>query len=166
MSIDYGTYVGPYIECRVETVQVTKTRKACTNRACKNHERQVSGSAFCNLCGSPIGPVEYTEPEHAVDQWDLSDAINETLTSAHGDGYYRWNREQGIHLWKPNVDTGGRDYHLESQEDFALFEIAPDQPAAEVVAFEAQFAAELARFRVAYGDSAVRVKWGIIQDYL
>jgi hypothetical protein len=165
MSIDYGIYVGPYVECKVQSIEVTKTRKACTKRGCPNHEREISGSAFCNLCGSPIGAVEYVETEQAVDDWPLTEAINERLTTTHGDAYYTWGRKQGIHLWKANVSTGGRDYHLESREDFALYEIAPDQIGSEVAAFEQQFARELAIFREAYGAGAVRVAWGVIQDY-
>lgn len=165
MGIDYGLYVGPYVECKVQKVAVTKRRRACVNPNCDNHKRSVHSSAFCHLCGSRIDLVEYTEMEHAVSQWDLQEQIMERLSSVSGDEYWRRSREDDVHLWKPNVDTGGREYHLEAQEDFALHEITPDLVRDEVARFEAQFAPELTVFRERYGAGAVRVAWGIIQDY-
>lgn len=164
MGIDYGIYVGPYVTCLVTVVEVTRTRRACANRSCPNHQREMR-DAYCALCGSPVRPVEYTEAKQSVDTWVLSVAINETLTTASGDAYRKWSREHNAHLWKVTVSTGERSYHLESPEDFAFFEITPEQIVAEMVAFREQFAAELTLFRKHYGAAMVYVRWGVIQDY-
>jgi hypothetical protein len=164
MGIDRGIYVGPYVECKVETVQVTKVRKACSNAKCDNHAR-IMHAAFCNVCGCPVKPVEYTATEHSVDQYAMVEAIDEELYSVSGDAYSLWSEENNIHLWKPNTATGGREKHLESREDFAYQDITPELIALEIASFLAQFTSELDRFRQAYGDDAVQVKWGVIQDY-
>jgi len=164
MSIDRGIYVGPYVECRVETVQVTKTRKACTNRTCQNHTRIIS-AAFCGLCGSPVKPVEYVTPEHSVDQWAMVEAISERLSSASGDAYSEWSETHNLHLWKPNKHMEGREMHLDPHEDFRADPVTPEMVIQEMTLFTLQFSAELAKFQEVYGETAVQVKWGVIQDY-
>lgn len=165
MGTTYQTYVGPYVRCRVGTVEVTETRIACIKEDCPNHIRPPFSGKFCNLCGSPMDEVEYTETKDAVDSWDVSEAFEERLTTASGDGYWRWSRKERAHIWHTNVPTEGRDYHLEEMEDFSLVEIKPGQIQEEVTQFEQFFAEELATLRTHYGPAAVSLHWGTVQDY-
>lgn len=167
MGIEYRTYVGPYVRCVVGTAEVEKSRRACLTQGCQNHQRDNAGrdSAFCSLCGSPIGLVPYTVVELAVDEWDVRDALNERLATPSGDGYSFWARDEYAHLWIPNVSTPGRDYSLDERADFALMEITPEQALEERAAFTVQFQPELTVLRATYGADAVSIHWGIIQDY-
>lgn len=165
MSISYHTYVGPYVRCRVAFVDMPSYQVGCPNAKCPRFARPSSGDRHCRHCGAPIERVTVTEQRAAVDAWALVDAIGQTLTNASGDAAADWSREQGAHLWYANVETEGRDFHLETPEDFFVCEIAPGQIQAEIAAFEQQFASELALFRERYGVDAVSVRWGIIQDY-
>src|SRR6266581_1239600 len=130
MSFTYDTYVGPYARCAVARAPITKLRIACLNETCKNHERDMRVK-FCELCGSQTGTVSHAEMRDAVDQWEVQEEIDEALCSPGGDGYMNWTRANGAHLWKPNQHMPGRDPHLESREDFALFEITSQQIDAE-----------------------------------
>ena|ERR1051325_3855591 len=165
MSIDYHTYVGPYTQCRVAFVDTPSYQVGCPNAGCSRSARPSIGDRHCRHCGATIERVEITEQRAAVDAWALVDVIGQTLTNASGDAAADWSREQGAHLWYANVATEGRDYHLETPEDFFVCEIAPGQIQDEIAAFERQFAGELAIFRAHYGTDAVSVRWGIIQDY-
>lgn len=164
MSIAYETYVGPYARCVIAMVPVTSVRTACVNAVCPNHEREKDG-AFCQLCGSATGDVAYTELDESVDQWAVSEALGERLTTPGGDAECEWRRTELAHLWMPNVSTPWRDGHLESREAFALIGIGETQIGDEIAAFRDFFAPELTILREHYGDQAVTVQWGIIQHY-
>lgn len=164
MSIDYSTYVGPYVRCAVGTKKERASRQTCPNVACPNMGAHLKG--FCPLCGSAIAEVPYTYLVSAVDTYDLQEAIHERLTDANGDAYHEWVRENAAHLWKPNVAWASlRDPHLDSRTDFNLQDITADLVRAELAQFEVFFADDLATFRTAYGEASVTVRWGVIQDY-
>jgi len=165
MSISYHTYIGPYVQCRVAFVDTPSYQVGCPNAGCPRYVQPSDGGRYCRHCGALIERVATTEQRAAVDTWALVDVIGQTLTNASGDAAADWSREQGAHLWYANVATGGREYHLETPEDFFVCEIAAGQIQAEIAAFEQQFASELALFRERYGADAVGVRWGIIQDY-
>lgn len=167
MSITYRTYVGPYVRCAVETVEVEKQRRACTNVECQNHKRDIWApeASHCHLCGSPLGDVAYREREDAVREWDVIEAIQERLTPAFGDAYLNWSREHHAHIYVVNIPTTGRDYHLEECTDFALAEITPLQIIEELTLFEVHFAEDLLTLRKMYGMAAVSTHWGVLQDY-
>lgn len=162
MSIDYSTYVGPYVRCEVGAKESTQERQSCTNIACSNSGLYMTES-YCPQCGTQIGPITVRYMSDAVDAWDIVEAIHERLTTAHGDAYVDWSRANSTHLWKPNVGDIGR--HLEGKEDYYLADITAERLAEERIAFEEYFAPELAQLRAAYGEAAVSVRWGVIQDY-
>lgn len=162
MSIDYSTYVGPYVACLVQRVTTTEARRTCPNPGCANYTTYMQ-PGFCSHCGSPVADVGLPVIGHAVDDDDLREAIDERLVTPSGDAYTEWSRNNDIHLWLPNVGDIGR--HLDSREAFALHRILPNDIYHETHAFEGYFAAELARLRSAYGAAAVSVRWGVVQDY-
>lgn len=163
MSIDYGIYVGPYVRCVTEQVEATKERRACTNVKCEKQLGGVGDYVFCPRCGSPVGLVPYVEKADAVDQWEVRESFNDELADPSGDGYLKWARENGAHLWVPNTITPWRDCHLEAHSDFNLVEITARQVSQELTAFATQFATEIGILHERY--SRVTVHWGIIQDY-
>lgn len=168
MSIDYHTYVGPYVRCRVAFVDTPSYQTGCPNQGCPRYARPspTNGGQFCSYCGTAIGQVAITEKKAAVDAWTLVDAIGHTLANASGGGAAEWERENGAHLWYTNAANDmERDYHLEEGIDFYTCEITPEQIREELAAFSQQFAEEIKLFRQHYGMNAVSVHWGVIQDY-
>lgn len=163
MSIDYSTYVGPYVRCAVERVPVKNLKIACLNVACKNHERYHNGHTFCPVCGSKIGTVEHTEIEDAIDQWDVREEIDEALCNPGGDEYLRWIEANSAHLWMPNQAMPGRDPRLESREPFSLAEITAKQLDTEITQFQITFEDALRELKERYGN--LTLHWGVIQDY-
>lgn len=164
MSISYQTYIGPYVRCAVGVEESVEQIRACTNPACPDHKHHVS-SAFCHLCGSPVGDVPYRTVKDAVDDWAVREEISDRLATASGDGYSKWGRENHAHIWLPNVTVPWRDCHLEERADFVLVEILPGQREDELAQFRSWFANELKVLRQHYGATHVLIHWGIVQDY-
>lgn len=162
MSTDYSTYVGPYVRCEVGVREVAGSYPGCPNLDCREFQKE-RHAAFCPVCGTPIIPLPYMTEVDAVDAWDITEAIQERLTTANGDSYAKWSKEHRAHLWKPNVSDIGR--HLKDRWDFYLSDITAGRVEDERVAFEEYFAPELAALRIAYGEAAVSIRWGVIQDY-
>lgn len=164
MSIDYGIYAGPYVCCVVRRVPVTKLHITCPNTECKNHGRDMR-SAYCDLCGGKCATLSYVELEDAVDHWDVSEAIDERLSSASGDAYARWSEENRVHLWTPNKPIQLVAGHLDAREAFALHIIGPSTIEDEIARFKATFQKDIEYLESVYGADAVSFHWGIIQDY-
>ncbi len=165
MSIDYNTYVGPYVRAVFQMEPSTQIDHACTNVDCKNHTRSYMTNAFCEFCGSPIGDIVRTTIKPSVDGWELTEEINERLTIAHGDAALEWSEQNRVHLWKANYKYGGRNSHLDSHEDFHLEEITPAMITDDVARFTAFFEDAIDTLRARYGEDAISIHWGIIQDY-
>ena len=164
MSIDYGTYVGPYVRCAVGTKEIQALRIACPNPECLNYACELR-TPYCHLCGKQVGSVTHTVTVDAVDVWDMRETIDDALTTPSGDAYMHWAEASRAHLWIPNRAMPGRDPHLESRVDFALVAIEPGQIQAELDAFRRQFQHQILQLIAAYGVDVVTLHWGIIQDY-
>lgn len=162
----YHTYVGPYVRCAITMVDVKRLQLSCPNTNCHNRGLHINSNMFCPLCGSQIASITVNDRDSSVDQWDVSERIQERLSSASGDAYSDWSEANLAHLWLPNVRIPDqRDGHLESRCDFFQTPISVVQVANERSTFERFFAKELAELGTAYGSDAVTVEWGIIQDY-
>jgi hypothetical protein len=164
MSIDYGIYVGPYARCIVRRVEAQRLHLTCPNAGCSKYGSTLR-TEFCDRCGARTESLPEFYTADAVDAWDVRERIDDRLRTPGGDGYMAWSREQGAHLWTPNIGMPGRDMHLDSRVDFALIDITPEQARDELTRFAAFFASELALFRELYGPNAVSGHWGIIQEY-
>lgn len=166
MGITYSTYVGPYARCAITLVDERRMILSCLKKGCANHGQPMSGNKYCPLCSNRILSLEVPYRAPSVDQWDVSERIQERLSSASGDAYSNWSESNLAHLWLPNVRIPEqRDGHLESRCDFFQTPISVVQVANERSAFEEFFAKELAELETAYGSDAVTVEWGIIQYY-
>lgn len=164
MSFNYRTYVGPYVRCAVEQVPATQLQTTCLNSSCANHGKG-QRTPFCSLCGGKVGTVPHTVLKDAVDDGAIQEQIDEHLVTASGDDYWRWTQAEHAHIWLSNVGTNGRDYHLEERDPWMLAEITSAQIDQEMVAFLLQFQDEINALQNAYGSDAVKMHWGIIQDY-
>lgn len=162
MGIDYSTYIGPYVVCAVQRHTTTDTWRSCPLVACVNYGKYMQ-PGFCPHCGTQIMDVAFPVVKDTVDDGDIREQIDERLATASGDDYQEWARANSAHLWMPN--TGGIGRHLDSREAFSLHRITATDIHNETHAFEGYFAAELAQLRAAYGEAAVSVRWGVIQDY-
>ena len=162
MSIDYSTYVGPYVRCAVERVPVTRMQITCPTKTCDNHGKSMR-QPFCSLCGVKVASLPHTEEDFAIDHWDISEEINEALHTPSGDEYYRWSIANATHLWLPNLPMPGRSPYLDSRADFALFDIAESQRNAEILQFQITFGDAIAHLKKRYG--AISFHWGVVQYY-
>lgn len=162
MSFSYSTYVGPYAVCAVGRRTTTEAWRSCPNAGCPNYGTHMP-PGFCPHCGAPVDDTAFPVVVDAVDDDEVRKYIDERLATPSGDAYHDWARENSAHLWLPNVGDIGR--HLDSREAFGLHRIQPADIHNETHAFEGYFAAELAHLRTAYGEAAVSVRWGVIQDY-
>jgi hypothetical protein len=161
MGISYKTYVGPYVHCAAQVIDVTVVRRGCTNAACVG---AYGGGPFCSRCGSPIGDRPIATRAHAVDAWEVSNTLNERLSTPGGDAYVEWAELNESHLWLPNVPYG-RNGHLEEYADFALVPLTAGAIALDLTTFASAFADDLRTLREIYGADAVNVYWGVVQHY-
>jgi hypothetical protein len=140
-------------------------RTACINVDCKNHRERFTRGLFCAICGSAIQDMPTTVMADSVDDYTVSQLIDERLHIPSGDAYSEWATSHGFHVWKPNIDYGGRNGNLESRESFALIQLNGMQIATDIDNFTAAFAGEIDVMRQVYGEHALVIEWGVIQDY-
>lgn len=160
MSTEYRTYVGPYLRCAVAQKEVTQLRISCITPECANYGRELR-TPFCDRCGKRVGSLPRVTVQDAVDHWDVSEAIDESLSIASGDGYMTWSNVQHVHVWLPNQHEIGR--YLETRTDWYLEDLDPITISQEQVAFQSYFDTEITYLRTLY--TSVDLHWGILQDY-
>lgn len=168
MSIDYSTYIGPYVECRFENKETTEKRRCCPTKSCKRFGKEVYEKAtkFCDQCGAQIEVVEFPKIVEAVDDYELRMSMDEALHTPMGDELHFWQKENNIHIWMPNRYLKCEDYpriEVEHRES-SIQEIPVELPAAQIAAFKSQFEKELAMLAKEYGDDKMTYKWGVIHQ--
>lgn len=115
-----------------------------------------------------VGPyLQCSTTQHDVDEWDMREALRDRLTTPGGDAYRDWMHRYQAHIWVGNVAIPNqRNFGLEEYTDFALTDIDATQADTEMVQFTLFFGSEINLLQEAYGRDVVRVRWGVIQDYL
>ena len=158
MSIDYCTYVEPYLECKVETAQKPHKISSCTNEKCKEYERELwNRKNFCDSCGTQIGEITIMRTESKVSQMEVREEIKEDLCCV--------NRLAEEDIWVANIgrqDKNARRFHLDHME--GVEEITHDMMVAETAEFIDQYRHALSIIRGHYGPESVTIKWGIVNS--
>jgi hypothetical protein len=158
MSVDYTTYVGPYLECKVETAQKPHKISSCTNEKCKEYERELwNRKKFCDNCGTQIGEITIMRTESKVSQMEVQEEIEEDL--------YCVNRLAEEDIWMANKgrqDKNARRFHLDHTE--GAEEITHDMMVAETAEFIDQYRHALSVVRKRYNPENVYIKWGIVNS--
>ena len=163
--MEYSTYVGPYVQCRVETTTEEEPFLGCTNGACVNAAKDLC-TAFCPECGAPRGERIRILTVDVIDDGDVEEILRNVFRTPNGDGYLAWSRKHHMHVWIVNhTERMERDPVLDSSASFSLSTITREIVHREIAGLAAVFSRELKRLREVYGEDAVRIRWGIVQDY-
>lgn len=169
MGIDYTTtYVGPYVECKIEKVDKPRTFRSCTNAKCSNYggERFSVSTKHCEQCGTKIDNITITSKANKVNSHNVSQEIQEVLTQPLGDSFYYWSQKTGIDLWIANRHRLNKDLRSFSfdpqEEDVQYAEITIELMTTEISEFIDQYRDAISVLRKQYGLENVTIKWGLI----
>lgn len=167
MGMSHTVYLGPYVECRTQDIEVDAKMRSCTRGStCSQHEREVHDRQrkFCPQCGSPIGEITYKTKEKNVKAHYLREEIKEALANlGQGSTLFHGRSNDGLDTWISNYRAGtpeGRDYSPNSE---CVFEVNEDMIEGDLGHFRNFYKETLAIFEEKYGKGNVAVKWGLIQ---
>lgn len=167
MSIDYSTYIGPYVECNYHLIPSVKKYKSCPTKNCKVYGTQIySDKSFCDQCGSKIDLVEFSIEKPSVDADEFRMLIDEKLYNCIGDDLHFWQKNNKKHIWLPNRALNCPEFPLYKieHEDSSIQELSIDAPIKQLEAFKVQFKNEIEIMESLYGKENVAFKWGFIHQ--
>lgn len=168
MSIDYSTYLGPYVSCKTHKVDKTRTKRTCSKVDCSKYESEVwdKNTKFCDVCGSSINDREYIVQVSNVDSGELRMTLDEALVTPAGDSMWKWMRDNDIHLWISNlIKIPGQDRNFSfdpKYEEQYVPHIDQGMIDAELKAFSDCFSKEIQLLRQEYGEYNVSLHWGLV----
>ena len=166
MGIDYTTYMGPHVRCKVTKVPSTEKKRTCSRETCSQYEQTVydDNTKFCIQCGSPIEDRDFPIEVDSVSAYEVRmDLLEESLYDVPGDSFHRWQRENNTHIWLANRHvTDARDWSFNPKEDIQLVPVTPELIATEIEQFSDFYEKELVILRQEYGEENVAVEWGLI----
>ena len=112
MSIDRNIYLGPYLACTFKLVDRTKDYAGCPKCKKSIHTKH------CPDCGSPKGMYQDTKTVPSVDEWKVSEDVNECFSMATSSA----KRLKNEHIWVINRSVGFEDrkLHLEDVGELCL----------------------------------------------
>ena len=155
MSIDYQTYIGPYIQVHNPPVDSTEEIYTCSDLNCSNHRFRMSiNNKYCPICGGPArllsvsckAPKEFYVDEETNER--MYEAISEYKPEGMDNEMFIISNVKGT----PGVEIGPH----------AAIEYAHVSPYREISEFTDTFASELAKIKAFFGANNVYVKWGIL----
>jgi hypothetical protein len=162
MGIDYTTYVGPHVVCKLGKKTVSEKIRSCTNASCEQHKRAAS-SKFCSKCGSPIDKVEIPKEVDTVNAHNVRmDLLGEALYDVPGDDFHFWMRDNNTHIWLANRKVPDTRSFSFDRHEIQNIPLTTEIIAAETEKFVNFYEKELFILRQEYGEENVSVVWGLI----
>jgi hypothetical protein len=148
MSVDYNTFVGPYLEVHNPLRNSTEEYHTCSNKKCKNHAKPISDK-FCSKCGGKI-KLERFPCQNRI-EFDIN-VISEDLSEAmieynyNGDNMYFYYSDYGSSF---------------DGNDCIAKEIDINDPVKKLYEFQLKFKSEIEQIQNIFGKDNVKVKWGV-----
>lgn len=167
MGIDYTTYLGPHVRCKVTKVPSTEKHRTCSRDSCSQYEQKVydKKTKFCVQCGSPIEDRDFPIEVDSVNAYEVRmDLLGEALYDVPGDSFHFWMKENNTHIWLANRRVpGARKFSFTPNQDgIQLVPVTPELIATEITQFSDYYEKELVILRQEYGEENVEVQWGLI----
>jgi hypothetical protein len=149
-------YIGPYVQCEREIVDVTVDRIGCSN--CKKTVIILIGHSFCNYCGTRYGTFTETVQESSIDVVDL------TENTLKGRFYHIYDFSPKYDTYLPGcrLKVIKRDLYVDLLPG-ELFKVPTNVVQDETEAFLVQFKKELKILENTY-KKMYEVGWGIFKD--
>jgi len=166
MGIDYTTYLGPHVRCKVTKVPSTKKIRSCSRETCSQYEQEIHSNkpGYCIQCGSPIAERDLPIEVDSVIAYEVRmDLLGESLYDVPGDSFHHWQKENNTHIWLANRHVpDARHWSFNPRENIQLIPVTPELMATEITQFSDFYEKELTILRQEYGEENVEVHWGLI----
>lgn len=157
MSVDYNTFVGPYIEVYNPKKDFVYEYYSCPKKGCKNHNKEIS-SKFCPECGKKIELTSRLSEKKI--EFNMYEELDEDKLTEIMVEYPKENSQKDFLYFISNCrNLPGRTFDCNYTE---IYEIAPDVPGMEINNFQLNCKEELAKLRKIFEDANVKVKWGVL----
>ncbi len=166
MGVDYSTFLGPYVECKVSQTTTKKRtplmRRTCPNPECGQYLRVFAEkNKFCPACGNKVAEVTVDKPADSVNPHELQQQIDERLVFPPNGALSDYMKKNGTHLWLPNQKFSDRKCHYDHKEE-TVEEIALERIMNDFEDFHGVFQNDLNVLAEAYGQDNILIKWGLI----
>lgn len=150
MSVDKWEYLGPYLKIEIPREKVFEDQdpKCCG--------RIQSSAKFCRDCGKPLIVTQIEVERDAVNQGEISDAINAELLrlrDSSGEG------RDGFDYWQPNGTPG--TWKLPNHNKGGAYEVTAADIERTTKAFRVLFHTEIIQIEDAYGCQG-EIKFGLL----
>lgn len=156
MSVDYTSYVGPYIQVHNPKKPSTEEFHTCPNKKCRNHGVSI-GNKFCEICGTEIKLVAFP-CEKPVD-FDIYQEFDDRVCHA----FSEWKpKEYQDYLFVIGNRKGSPGRSFDPIQDSYIEDLTKLNTAEELLAFMKMFSKEITRLKEVFGNDAVQVKWGVL----
>jgi hypothetical protein len=156
MSVDYTTYVGPYIQVHNPKRATTEEYHTCSNKSCRNHKAKMC-EKFCAECGSAIKLVSF--PCEASLDFDVYNEFEDKLAEALTE--YKPKDLEDFHFFIGNK-KGSPGISFDPKTDCYVRELPQLNIEKETGVFSTMFKKEIARLKEFFGADAVQIKWGVL----
>jgi len=153
MSVQYHSYVGPYIKVNNPEKESTEKYHGCPKRTCGKYRHRISDQ-FCANCGTKIELVEV--PCKSRIKFDVYEEFDENLAEI-GSHYCITDTE----IFISNKETLGAGRILDCE---SCTEIPFDESVigTETRKMENDFSKEITRLKEVFGEQNVSVLWGVV----
>lgn len=154
MSVDYNTYVGPYIKVHNPMKDSIEKYHTCTNKKCRNFEKEIS-SEYCSECGKKIKltsrscykRIDFDEGEECEGR--IAEALSE----------FKPDELKDHQFYIPNIGKIG--LHLDANYT-SVNPLEYQKPLMEVNHFQMSFSKPISRLKEVFGKNAVFIEWGVL----
>lgn len=154
MSVDYNTYVGPYVKVHNPLKDFIEKYHTCTNKKCRNFEKEIS-SEYCSECGKKIGLLERLCRKRI--DFDECDEFEGRIAEALPE--FKPDELKDYQFYIPNIGKIG--LHLDAKYT-SVNPLENQKPLMEVNHFQMSFTKQIARIKKVFGKDAVTIEWGIL----
>jgi hypothetical protein len=142
MGLNTHIHLGVYIRIPYKTVEVTETKRACSNTGCRKSHPVLSNhllrnnAKFCDVCGHPITEVD-VKSNKRVGFWGskLHEEYEDAFSVVDGDRLGNdKSPSRGFEYLLPNT-SGASLYPRLDENDSGIFPYEPDERQADLSKF-------------------------------
>ena len=160
MSLAHTVYVGPYLLIFKRRRPTSEVRRSCPTVQCEKHKEDIRDQKvkFCPGCGSPI--EEVTFPARDSIPFDVPEDTDGELHTIL-DGYGSELNEKYVISY---LEDGPGQSFDPTRELYVSEDITPERIQSDLRKFEQKFSRHIQKIKNVFGESNVKLQWGVLSD--